>query len=533
MGVLATGRGLFKARYEEIGVDCSNAGVNRNQSGGLFRGRVVKRRSRPLAARLTRMNLMVSGAVLVIAALAFFFCDLISFRRDLIGNLDAEAQIIGENSVSALLFDDRLTAASTLKGLEHAPDVASAVLVASDGTIFAHYGADATSELAPHALQPSQINRVWSTGTHVLVARRIVFEGRALGVVYISADLNEIGHRARIYLLIASIIWLFCMDAALVISSFSRRMIALPVIALADTARLVSRDQDYSVRAHVPVDNNEIAVLVDAFNTMLTQIQERDAALIKARNQLETRVEERTAELKAANRELEAFSYTVAHDLRSPLTAISATSFLLSQTIGEAGAPGIRTMLDNLQTTTLDMGALIDNLLNFTHASTAPLKSVPVNLTAIAREIAERFKSSNPARNVEFSIDDTPEALADPGLMRIVLENLLGNSWKYTSRHDKGCIEFGARQAPLGDPARDGVVYFVRDDGAGFDPTHASHLFEPFKRLHGADEFPGTGIGLATVQRILARHGGSIWAEGNVEKGATFYFTLNRDLPLP
>ena len=266
------------------------------------------KRNHTLPARLTRMNLIVSGAVLLMAALAFFSYDLISFRRDLIRSLESEAQIVGENSVSALLFNDQVSAANTLRGLHNAPDVLSATLIADDGTVFAHYGAEKQDQRRSHKLAPEETDRVWISATDVLLAHRIMFQNKAVGTVFITARLREIGERARRYLFIAGIIWLFCMAAAVLISSFSRRLIAKPITALADTAMRVSRDRDYSVRADVMADSNEIAVLIDAFNIMLKQIQERDAAINQARNQLETRVEERTAALRAANRELEAFS---------------------------------------------------------------------------------------------------------------------------------------------------------------------------------------------------------------------------------
>jgi light-regulated signal transduction histidine kinase (bacteriophytochrome) len=310
------------------------------------------------------------------------------------------------------------------------------------------------------------------------------------------------------------------MAAALAISSTSRQLIAEPIIGLADTALTVSREKDYSVRAEIPADGSEIGVLVDAFNTMLTQIQERDAALGEARAELEARVEERTAELRTANRELEAFSYTVAHDLRGPLDAITGIAFLLAQSWDSTDELKAHAMLNQLTTSTGNMSSLIDNLLNFARASTTPLKLAPVNLSSIARQIAAELAASDPTRKVEFMIKDTPETPADEGLMRIVLDNLLRNSWKYSSHHEHACIEFGAKRDA------DKLVYFVRDDGAGFDPGRMGQLFEPFHRLHGKSDFPGTGIGLATVQRIIARQGGAIWAEGAVEKGATFYFTL-------
>ena len=480
-----------------------------------------------ISSRLTRMNLLVSGAVLLMAALAFFSYDLLSFRQSLIRNLDAEAQIVGANSVSALTFNDPQSAATTLTSLQRSPDVLAAVLNGSDGAEFARYGTPLQGEVESHLLPVGEADHVWSSGTHILLAHRIVFQGKTVGVVYISARLSEIGKRARQYLLIALIILLFCMAAALVISSVSQRLIARPIIALAETALQVSREQDYSVRAGIHADGSEIAVLIDSFNTMLAQIQERDAALNEARAGLEARVEERTSELQAANRELEAFSYTVAHDLRGPLDAVSGLVFLLAQSVGGAGDPTVQPMLEQLKTSTVNMGLLIDDLLHFARASTTPVKSIPVSLSAIAREIAAELTVSDPTRHVDFSIDDVPEVLADAGLMRVVLDNLLRNSWKYTSRRELACIEFGAKLSFTPNRPEGKLVYFVRDDGAGFDPSRMGQLFQPFQRLHGKSEFPGTGIGLATVQRILARQGGSIWAEGVVDKGATFYFTLD------
>jgi signal transduction histidine kinase len=166
------------------------------------------------------------------------------------------------------------------------------------------------------------------------------------------------------------------------------------------------------------------------------------------------------------------------------------------------------------------MTVLIDDLLQLSRAGTVALQRVPVDLSMIARHIAEELQRSQPERKVEFMIANTLPVEADEGLMRIALDNLLRNAWKYTSHRQKACIEVGFRRI------RGELVYFVRDDGAGFDPALRDQLFQPFRRLHNRAEFPGTGIGLATVQRILARHGGRIWAEGEIDKGATFYFTL-------
>ncbi len=477
--------------------------------------------SSSISAKLTRMNVMVSGLVLLLAVVAFFVYDLISFRQNLIRNLQTSAQIVGANSVSALLFDDPESATTTLEALRSSPDVVSAKLLDNNGQAFAGFEQPGATELPPTVALPHGVNdQTWTTGNRVLLAHRILFEGKPAGMVYISAQLTETRHRALQYLLIAAVILLFCMGAALLISATARRLIARPVIALAETARRVSRERDYSVRAGPHRDHDEIAVLIESFNEMLAQIQDQDRALTRARDNLELRVQERTAALRAANRELEAFSYTVAHDLRGPLDAVMGMVYLLEHLEGDGGETQRQEILKQLGSSTRGMAGLIDDLLNLSRASTLALKKETVDLSAMAREIAEDLKRTEPERRVEFRIAALPPVEADSGLMRVALDNLIRNAWKYTSRHETAHIEFGAVRRP-GE-----TLYYVRDDGAGFDPRMNDQLFQPFHRLHSRGEFPGTGIGLATVQRILARHGGRIWAEGAVEQGATFWFTV-------
>ncbi|MBI3977153.1 MAG: response regulator [Chloroflexi bacterium] len=235
---------------------------------------------------------------------------------------------------------------------------------------------------------------------------------------------------------------------------------------------------------------------------------------------LEQRVAERTAQLEATNKELEAFSYSVSHDLRAPLRAIDGFSQALLEDYADRLDAEGRDYLRRVRAGSQRMAQLIDDLLKLSRVSRWELRRETVDLSALARAIAAELRQAQPERRVDFAIAEGLTVVGDAHLLRIMLENLLGNAWKFTAEHGTARIELGTEQ-------RDGErVYFVRDDGAGFEMAYAGKLFGAFQRLHAMTEFEGTGIGLATVQRIVHRHGGRIWAEAAVEQGATFFFTL-------
>lgn len=225
-------------------------------------------------------------------------------------------------------------------------------------------------------------------------------------------------------------------------------------------------------------------------------------------------------ELTAANKEIESFSYSVSHDLRAPLRSIDGFSVaLLEDCADKLDAKG-KEYLYRMRAATQRMGVLIDDLLDLARVTRVEMRRERVDLSTMAKSIITELASAHPERNAKIQIEQSLETTGDSHLLRIVLGNLLGNAWKFTSKRQTPRIEFG-KTACNGTSA-----YFVRDDGAGFDSAYASRLFGAFQRLHDKSEFPGTGIGLATVQRIVHRHGGRIWAEGTVDRGATFYFTL-------
>lgn len=236
-----------------------------------------------------------------------------------------------------------------------------------------------------------------------------------------------------------------------------------------------------------------------------------EAAAVSERNR---------AELEASNLELEAFSYSVSHDLRAPLRAIDGFSqAVLEEHGGKLDAQGLQD-LQRVRAAASRMGALIEDMLILSRTTRAEMKRQSVDLSAVCEEIVAGLREEHRDRKVEVAIASGVIAQGDLGLVRAALANLLSNAWKFTGRRDHASIQFGAQ------PIRGDLVFFIRDNGEGFDMKYADRLFAPFQRLHSPDEFPGTGVGLATVQRIVRRHGGKIWAESEPGVGSTFYFTL-------
>jgi light-regulated signal transduction histidine kinase (bacteriophytochrome) len=225
--------------------------------------------------------------------------------------------------------------------------------------------------------------------------------------------------------------------------------------------------------------------------------------------------------LNDANRELESFSYSVSHDLRAPLRSIDGFSQALVEDVGSQLPPDALNHLDRIRHSTRRMGLLIDELMALSKVARVEMKRERIDLSDVADQVVAELRRQQPARDVDITITPGLQATADASLVRLALQNLIENAWKFSSRRDGSTIEVGQTRDANGAPA-----FFVRDNGAGFDPDYAHKLFGPFQRLHSVAEFPGTGIGLATVQRIVHRHGGRVWAEGRVNSGAIFYFTL-------
>jgi signal transduction histidine kinase len=290
--------------------------------------------------------------------------------------------------------------------------------------------------------------------------------------------------------------------------------------ALADANRL---------RTYVLVITAVLAAVLAAAKTILyVVLRDRQAAhldLARANSGLEERVAVRTYELEASNRELEAFSYSVSHDLRAPLRSIDGFSRLVLDENRDQLSPESARRLDLVRAGAQQMGNLIDDLLSFSRLGRVELKKRRVHTAGVVREVVAELELQNPTRQIEFVVRDLPACHADPSLLKQVFRNLLANAVKFTGKRSTAHIEIGSLVDS--DPTKPGmVIYFVKDDGVGYDMRYSDKLFGVFQRLHRAEDFPGTGVGLALVKRIVERHGGRVWTEGAVDAGATFYLSL-------
>ena len=312
----------------------------------------------------------------------------------------------------------------------------------------------------------------------------------------------------RLVLRASAIAFALLLISAAIGWALSHRLIT-PLRRVTETAEAVA-----TMRHVAPIQTDrrdEIGRLADAFNTMTGRVEQ-------AREELEQRVEARTAELSAVNRELESFSYSVSHDLRAPLRAVVGFVQILEEDHGASLNAEARRALERVKANATRMGQLIDDLLSFAQISRVPLTRQRVDLNHLARTVAEEALAAAD-RPIELVIEPLPPCLGEPVLLKQVFANLLSNAVKFTARTERPAITIGTI-------ANAETTYYVRDNGAGFDERFAEKLFGVFQRLHRTEDFEGTGVGLAIVQRIITRHGGRVWAEGKVNEGATFYFTL-------
>jgi signal transduction histidine kinase/CheY-like chemotaxis protein len=506
---------------------------------------MFKAQKHSISRKLTWMNMLVSGAALLLACAAFIAFDMITFRQAMLRNLSTQAQIIGSNSVSALLFNDPQSAENTLLALNAAPNILSAQVYLPDGRPFASYSRDRGRHNPVLPPIPSgQTQTHWIEDDQIALIRSIVLDGKPIGAVYIRSDLQELHSRFQRYAAIAAIVLSACLLAALLISSIFRRAVADPIVDLSKIARVVSQDKNYSVRATPIRSPAELAILIDAFNEMLAQIQQSESALRMARDGLEQRVRERTAELEAAKREVEEFSRsvllakeevergskfkdqflsTMSHELRTPLNAVLGFSDLLADERYGPLNDRQQRYVTHIHTGGKHLLKLISDILDLSKIEAGRMELTREHVT-VASAFAEVISGLYPLAEKKSQallqkVEPNLHVYADAMRFKQILVNLVANAIKFTP--EDGRIELVARRV------EDQVRMEVRDNGPGIPPDQQQRIFEAFVRLtQTGSATEGTGLGLAITSRLVELHGSKLGIESQPGEGTSFYFSL-------
>jgi signal transduction histidine kinase len=479
-----------------------------------------------IRAKLIAIVMSTTLTALFLAGIALVIFEMRSNRRVLQQELATMAGVVGQNLVGALILEKPDSATQGLEPLAAQTDLQSACLYDSNDSLFAQYLRPGTRSACPKHLDRTS----GFIDENLVVLEAITTGGRNEGTLRLTASLGELERRLRRFGAVLLLVLTGAAFAALLLSSELQRVVSKPIFELASTAQQIARSSDYALRAPQRT-HDEVGVAVDAFNQMLDRIEaavaERKRAedeLIALNATLEERVEERTAaaeqkatELKRSNDELERFAFVASHDLQEPLRAVASYTQLLKETLPQERDPETQLYLDHVLTGVGRMKALISDLLNYSRVgraltrTSADLEGVLVgSLSDLSPAIAEA--------GAEVTHDPLPVVWANAGQIGQVLSNLINNAIRFRS-------EAAPRIHLHAERAGDFWQFSVRDNGIGIESRHHERIFVIFQRLHGRDR-PGTGIGLAICRKIVELHGGRIWVESELGKGATFYFTL-------
>lgn len=473
----------------------------------------------PIQKKLLRIVFLINALVLVLAGIGFFAYEWYIFRKSAKEKLATIGKIIAANSTAALAFDSPDDAREILAALKTEPHVVAASLYDKQGDLFATYTSGDQQQEFP---EQAGIPGYHFVPDHLEGFEQVEQTNVQLGTLYLKSDLGAMYDRLRLYAIVFCSVLLVSFILAFILVKLLRRGITQPILALADAAKIISRRKDYSVRA-VKISDDELGWLTDSFNQMLDQIQLQDKNLKDFNQNLEQMVNDRTVKLETVNKELESFSYSVSHDLRAPLRAIVGFTSILEEEYADRLDEEGKRIMGVIRNNTIKMGRLIDDLLAFSRVSRQENTKSSVDMQAMAVDVKESLTAQWNNGHIEWVIGSLPAVKGNPNMLRQVWVNLLDNAIKYSGKNERPAIEVGAFKK------QDQTVFFVKDNGVGFDPKYSDKLFKVFQRLHSEADFSGTGVGLALVGKIISREGGSVWGESEPGRGACFFFSLPDD----
>jgi signal transduction histidine kinase len=495
----------------------------------------------PIRQKLILIIMLATGLALLLAGIVLIAFEYVRSRQDMANDLTSLAEVIAQNSTAALSFNDPDAARETLSSLKAQKGIVAGAIYDGEERLFAQYTRPGERPVFPE--HPGPDVPEFQGLESLVVFKPIIFNEALIGTVYLRSDLEELTDRLLVQAATVFGVFLLAGLAALLLSSVLQGAISRPILHLADTARAVTEQKDYSLRA-VQQSQDELGRLVNAFNDMLGQIQTRDSDLQRAKEELEERVRERTrelrqelterlrteqelekrnAELHQSNKELDDFAYIASHDLKEPLRGIhNFSTFLLEDYADKLDEDG-RSKLETLTRLTRRMETLIDSLLHFSRLGRVDLAIDQVDLNGIVREAVDSLDINLKEAGIEIRVPRRlPTVRADRARVGEIFYNLIANAMKYNDKERKW-IEVGFLD---GSPP----VFYIRDNGIGIQEKHFDSVFRIFKRLHGRDKYGGgTGAGLTIVKKIVERHSGKIWMESTYGEGTTFYFTLGED----
>jgi signal transduction histidine kinase len=468
----------------------------------------------------TKLQVVILSVALLTCALiyiGFYSYEQIAFRKVFVNNLKTRAEIVAPEIQKALSDKDTVAVKQILGNFKIQINLISAAVYDANAKLIAAYIRENRTDAIPR--YPQKPN--WNFSGNRLTAF-FLLNGGQTGTIYFCSDTESHVDRIQTYSQILIFIILISVVLSYLSAEILLKKISTPITELTDTVRKILKTNDFSNRAKVS-GRDEIGYLAGSFNNMLGFLHEHEEDLKKYKLHLEELVKERTAQLEAVNQELESFSYSVSHDLRAPLRHINGFTDLLRKnsacSLDEKGTYYLNVISDASK----QMGMLIDDLLVFSRIGKTQIKFVPVNLNNIINEAISKLSGETEGRNIVWEIGTLPVISADPTLFCLVFQNLVGNALKYTRTRENTVIKITSQHTDTE------YIFSIKDNGVGFDMRYSDRLFGVFQRLHSSTEFEGTGIGLANVHRIITRHGGRIWASGEVDKGATFYFTIPKN----
>ena len=467
--------------------------------------------------KLQMISIVASISALVLAGLALIGFDLLSARDTMLQELVVLAKVVGDRSTAALIYEDETTATENLAALAARSSITSACIYNGRDEVFATYGRDPEVHKGDFPTMPPAPGARFDFES-LRVSKAILLHGKAIGTIYVESDLQEIYVRAGHYVFVVMVVALVAVAVALYVSSKLQHTISRPIRQLVVTARAISEEKDYSVRA-VKHGNDELGELVGAFNEMVSTIEKQNSKLVGAKEHLEALV----VDLESKNRDLEQFNYSFSHDLKTPLVSIQGFLGWLEQDVREGKTDRMFEDIRRIRDAASQMNLLLNGLRELSRISDTALELQELSFGELAQTALSTLERPPSLEALEVSIaPNLPPVRGARTQLVLLLQQLLSNSFKFVAERDNPVVEIGARNSG-GE-----IVYFVHDNGIGIDPDHHESIFELFQKLDQGKE--GTGVGLTIAKRVVKSHGGRIWVESDGPgQGADFCFTLPKD----